>query len=124
MAFSTYLANKIIDHMLRNQAFTPPAAVYLSLHTGDPGSTGASEVTGGSYARQAVALDAANAKATANTDIEDFAGMPAVTVTHIGLWDASTNGNFLIGGALTASRSPAAGDTVRINAGDADLPLT
>ena len=46
MAFSTYLAGKVIDHLLRNQAYTPPATVYASLHTADPGNTGASEVAG------------------------------------------------------------------------------
>jgi hypothetical protein len=42
MAISNYLEDKIIDHMLRNQAFSPPTTVYASLHTGDPGETGAS----------------------------------------------------------------------------------
>lgn len=30
---SDYMENKIIDHMLRNQAYTPPATVYVALFT-------------------------------------------------------------------------------------------
>lgn len=124
MAFSTYLAGKIIDHLLRNQAFTPPATVYVSLHTGDPGSTGASEATGGSYARQSVSLDAASNKASQNGGALSFTGMSAATITHVGLWDASANGNFLIGGALTAQKTTNAGDTFQFPVGDLDVALT
>jgi hypothetical protein len=98
--------NTIIDHIFRNQAFTPPTAVYLSLHTAYPGDTGASEVTGGSYARQEMALDAASAGATANTATEDFPNMPAVGgdgVWGVGIWDAASAGNFMAGGVLQPS---------------------
>lgn len=121
--WGTTFANSIIDHMLRNQAYSPPATVYLSLHTADPGATGASEVTGGSYARNAIALDAAAAKATANTDAESFTGMPAATVSHVGLWTASSAGTFIGGGALNASQAVPSGGTFTINAGDLDLAL-
>jgi len=101
---STYLAGKIIDHILRNQAYTPVATVYASLHTADPGLTGASEVTGGSYARQAVTLTAAASSSTNNSAQLSFTSMPAVAapgVIYGGIWDASSAGNFLVGGPLT-----------------------
>ena len=69
-ALSDYLENAIINHLLRNQAFTPPTTVYLALFTAntgleaDLGVTG--EVSGGAYARQTCALDAATTGATAN----------------------------------------------------------
>ena len=55
--FSNFMENKIIDHMLRNQAYTPPATVYVALYTSDPtdADTG-TEVSGGSYARQNAGL--------------------------------------------------------------------
>ena len=123
LTWGTTFANDIIDHMLRNQAYSPPAAVYLSLHTADPGTTGASEVSGGSYARQQVALDPAAAKRTSNTAAESFTDMPAATVTHVGLWTASSAGTFILGGALTSSQSVAAGNTFTIAAGDLDIDL-
>jgi len=104
MGMSTFLAGKVIDHIFRNQAYTPPTTVYLSLHTADPGLTGANEVTGGSYARQALALTAAASSHTDNSGQINFTGMPAIAapgVLFAGIWDASSAGNFLYGGPLT-----------------------
>jgi hypothetical protein len=98
--------------------------VYVSLHTADPGETGASEVTGGSYGRQGPETFSAAAAGASDNDTQiDFTNMPAATVTHVGLWDASTAGNFLWGGSLTTSKSLNAGDTFRIAAGDLDVSL-
>lgn len=124
MTISNYLEENIINHMLRNAAFTPVATIYTSLHTADPGETGASEVTGGSYARQTVTLSAASGGgATSSTNQLDFTNMPAVTVTHVGIWDALTAGNFYWGGALTTSKTLNGGDTFRIATGDLDITL-
>lgn len=112
---STYLAGKVIDHILRNQAFTPPATVYLGLHTADPGLTGTNEVTGGSYARQSMALTAASSSHTDNSGLLSFTLMPAVAapgVVYAGLWDAATVGNFLYGGPLTGATQVSRGFTV------------
>jgi len=122
MSISNYLENKILDKVLKNTDFTV-TTVYMSLHTADPGETGASECTGGSYARQAVAWDSASSGASANTDVESFTGMPACTVTHIALWDAPTSGNCLWSGALTASKTVNAGDTVQFAAGAVDITI-
>jgi hypothetical protein len=46
--------------------------------------------------------------------------MPAATITHVGLWDASTAGNFLMGGTTT-NRTLGAGDTYTINQNDYDI---
>lgn len=98
MDISTYLGNKILDHMLRNQAYTPPAAIYLAAHTADPGLTGASEVAGSGYSRQALSLAAASAK-TAASSAQVQITMPSsggpFNIPYLGIWDASTAGNFL-----------------------------
>lgn len=124
MAFLTATANKIIDKIFNATDFTHPTTLYASLHTADPGGTGANEVTGGSYARQAVSFAAAAAKATTNDAAVDFTGMPATTVTHIALWDASSGGTLWWEGQLTASKTTGAGDTLQIAAGDFDVTLT
>jgi len=64
MASGTHnnLANVIINHLLRNQAFTPPATIYVALFTVLPTrSTTGTEVStsGTAYARVAVTLSAA-----------------------------------------------------------------
>ena len=37
MSISNYLEAKILDHVLRNTAYTPASTIYLALHTTDPG---------------------------------------------------------------------------------------
>lgn len=122
MSISNYLEDKIIDHLLRNQAFSPPATLYASLHTADPGETGANEVTGGSYARQTITLSAASSGTTSNSGAISFTGMPACTVTHAALWDASTAGNCLWTGTAT-NKTLGAGDTYQVAAGDWDITV-
>lgn len=78
------------------------AATYASLHTADPGATGAAEVTGGApaYARRALSWGAA-AGGQATTAAPVTFDVPAgTTVTHVGMWDAPTGGTFLGSGAL------------------------
>jgi hypothetical protein len=41
----------------------------------------------------------------------------------VGVWDAESAGNFLWGGALTASQQVNAGNTFKINAGSLDVSL-
>lgn len=124
MAFLTSTANKIIDKILNNTDFSQPTSLYVSLHTADPSGTGANEVTGGSYARQSVSFNSASSKATSNSADIDFAGMPAVTVTHVAIWDASSGGTVWWEGSLTAQKTTESGDTLRIPAGDLDVTLT
>lgn len=80
-------------------------AVYASLHTANPGSTGTSEATGGSpaYARKAITWNAASAgsKTTAASVTFD---VPAGTYTYIGLWSAVTGGTYYYKIALPSSQ--------------------
>ncbi|HHB12213.1 MAG TPA: hypothetical protein ENK62_03325 [Chromatiales bacterium] len=122
MSISDYLENKILDKVLSATDFTV-TTVYVSLHTADPGETGGNEVSGGSYARQSASFGSASAGTASNSATLSFTDMPAATITHVGLWDASTAGNFLWGGALTASKTTNAGDTFQIAAGDLDVSL-
>ena len=99
---STYLRNLLRDHVFRTATFAKPTALHISLHTGDPGRTGANEVSGGSYARVSRAPLDANWTAPADGAVENAAAItfPAPTanwgvVTHAGVWDAAVAGNFL-----------------------------
>jgi len=122
MGISTTTGNKFLDHILSTSSWTMPSACYISLHTADPGTTGADEVTGGSYVRQGdTAMDAASSLTADNTNAISFTSMPAETVTHVGIWDSETDGEFLCGGSLAASKTTDAGDTLTISAGDLDV---
>ena len=67
---------------------------YLSAHTGPPGSTGASEVTGGTYVRQPVTWGTPSGGAMAITASVTFDIPASTTVVAIGLWSAETGGTF------------------------------
>ena len=123
---SDYLEKKILDYVLRDTADWAPAAVYLALHTADPVDAGSgAEVSGGSYARQATAFDAAHATTgvTQNTDVETWTNLPACTVTHIGIWDAVSSGNLLFHTAVDSSKTVANGDTISIAVGAITVTL-
>ncbi len=82
-------------------------------------------VSGGSYARQAITFNAAHATAGTidNSSAEEFTNMPGCTVTHIGVWDAASSGNLLFFGAVSASKTVTAGDTISLAAGSLDITL-
>jgi hypothetical protein len=77
-------------------------AVALSLHTADPGTTGTSEVSGGSpaYARKAITWGGASGGVITGTVTFD---VPAgTTVTFVGVWSATTAGTFLDKASVTS----------------------
>lgn len=124
---ATTLKNQILDKVLRNTDFTP-GTVYISLHTADPGTTGASEVVVGasSYVRKAYGASAAAAGNIENSASLDFTNMPACTVTHFGVWNNATpgSGTFYLGAALTASKTVNVGDTFQFTAGACDVSIS
>lgn len=126
MSLSNYLEGIVLDWLRDTDAPSSPSQLYVSLHTGDPGETGANE-HGGTAAYVRVAIDlAAGASPVANDADVEFAEATAdysAAVTHAGLWDASSAGNFLVGGALGAPRTITTGVTPRFPAGDLTFAL-
>lgn len=125
---SDYLENKLLDHILRNSAFTQPSALYVSLHTGDPkdDDTGANELAGGGYARQSATFNAANNGAASNTADLTFAaldGVSATPITHFGIYDHATAGNLLITGTLNAPKTVPNGEDAVFRAGNLTITL-
>lgn len=125
---SDYLENQIIDHLFRTATFSKPAAIYVALFTVAPTDAGGgTEVTGGSYARIALAPLNANWLATqggtsgassgtggqtSNASIITFAAPSADwgTIVAVGIFDAVSSGNLLIWDTLSASRTVLNGD--------------
>lgn len=97
-------------------------ALFYSLHTADPSTTGANEVTGGSpaYARKAATWNAASGGNLDNSNAPTF-DVPAGTYTHWGLWSAVTTGTFYGGGPLSASEVYAAQGQYNLTDGDVSL---
>lgn len=116
-AFSSTVANDIANYVTRGTAPTSlTTPIKSSLHTADPGATGASEVSGGSYARQTSGYNAASGGVAALAATLSFTSMPAATVTHYGLWDSTGTPKFLQGAALSSSKTVGSGDTLQITA--------
>lgn len=126
MGISNYLENALINVTLRGVAFTAPTTIYLGLFTTDPTDAGTgTEVSGGSYARRAITFNApSNGVAASAADVLfPIATANWGTITHIGLYDASTSGNLLYHGQLTASKTIQTDDQFKIVAGDITVTL-
>lgn len=134
-ALSDYLENKLLDHLLRNTAYSKPATLYFALFTADPGESGVSgEVSGGSYARVAVTNDnvrfpqcaGSGTPTKANATIISFPTATAAwgTATHWAIYDASSGGtNMLAHGALATTRSIVSGDSPRLAVGEVSFTM-
>lgn len=122
MALATSLKDQLLNKALRGVDFTPASTVYVSLHSADPGITGASEIT--AAGRKAIAFNASSGGQVANGALIEFTGMPAATVTHLGLWSAASGGTFLWGGSVAATKTFGAGDTCQIKASSLTAALS
>jgi len=107
---STATANAMLNAFARGTDYAGNAAVWVKLHTGDPGANGtanaATETT-----RQQGTWAAASGGANANSaDI---------------VWtNVSTSGTFLGSDDLTASKAVVAGDTFTIPSGSQTMAIT
>lgn len=101
MGLSTAGKNAMLD----SSNDWPPA--YISLHSGDPSTTGANEISGGSpaYARLAPTWGSASSGSKAMTATLSFDIPASTTVSYFGFWTAATSGTFLGGAALSNSES-------------------
>lgn len=88
-----------------NQALATTSWAYVSLHTADPGTTGANEVAGGTYARVAVTWGAPAAGQVQNSGALSINLPASTTAAYFGVWSALTAGVYMVGGALTPSVS-------------------
>ena len=125
MSLSNTYETNILTWALTNSAVTRPTAWYVGLFTTDPTDAGTgTEVSGGSYARVAVTMTVSGDTASNSAAVE-FAAATASwgTVTHLAVFDASSGGNIIAHGALTASKSIGSGDIFRIATGDLDITL-
>lgn len=82
-------------------------ALFLGINTGDPGTTGASEVAGGSYARQSITWGTSGPSSIANATSAINVPIPATTtVNFFSTWGAVSgtgSGGYQIGGPLSST---------------------
>jgi hypothetical protein len=126
---TNFLENELLDHLLQKGTadYTSPANLYIGLFTAvaDAEAGTVTEVSGNDYARTSVSFNTASGGSSTNDGDVTF---PAAnggdwgTITHIGLYDASTSGNLLIVGSLSASKSVSDGDIFQIS--DTNLTIS
>jgi hypothetical protein len=114
---TNFLRSKMYQSALKATPYTGPATIYMALHTGAPGVTGASnEVPStNAYVRTAIVFGTDTNGAGSNSAAVTFpTPTPSAwgTLTYFSLWDAATAGNCLYQDALTASVVTSAGVAV------------
>lgn len=123
--FSDAVANSWLDALCRGTAYDNDGGVWVKLHLGDPGSAGTSNAAVETTRKQVTFGAGAASRAISNTAAVEWTNVStSETYTHVSLWDASTNGNFLGRDDLSSSAAVTAGDTFRIPIGDLDLTVT
>jgi hypothetical protein len=117
MPYSTLGKNAMLDAL-------GALAVFVSLHSGDPGDNGANEISGGSpaYARKAITWNAAASGSMDNSNVPVFDVPAATTVSYVGFWSAVTNGTFY-GAANVTDEVFANQGTYTLTDADLDLNL-
>ena len=126
MSFTNFLETEILDHVFAGAAYTAPGTKYLALFTaiadGEAGSV--TELSGNAYARQTVAFTTSGNTTSNNAAVEfPTATGSWGTVTHVGVYDASSSGNLMAYATLSSSKAIATGDVFRVPSGDLDITL-
>lgn len=136
-AASNYLEDKVLDHVLRNTAYTQPSGLYLALFNNTSGNAATNleagtltdEVTtsGSAYTRKAVTFAAASSGTAASSATVTFDAATASwgSITHIAIMDGSTVGsdNVLFWGAVTTPKTIDTGDTFQVTSGNLTVSL-
>jgi hypothetical protein len=112
---SDYLKAATLNAWLRGVSPTLPSAWYLALYTVAPTSAGGgTELSGGSYVREAVTFGAPSSGIVANAGAINFPSPTAAwgTLVAVAVFDAPTGGNMLYFGNLSAAKAVDVADPV------------
>ncbi len=118
LGLSSAEAAKVLDCYYNQTNITAPTAIWIKLHTGDPGSAGTSNAATETTRKDVTAVFAAASGGTVTSNVAVTWTNVAGTedYTHFSIWTASTAGTFLWSGSITAN-SVTAGDTFTLASG-------
>ena len=125
MSASDYTEQKVLDHIFNLAAWTVPANLYIGLFTAAPNDAGGgTEVVGNAYARVQVTNSSSTWSRSGSTisngvAITFAAPSPGTwgTVTHYGIFDASTSGNLIFWSALSSATTTSVGVALSFSGG-------
>jgi hypothetical protein len=125
--------NRVLDKNFGASAYSEPATYYFGLSTTAPNidGTGATEPSGGSYARVAFTNNKTNFGVASNAALTNLVAVTFPessaswgTIVAVGMWDASSAGNLWWYDTLTPSRAVASLTTVLFAIGSVTVQMT
>lgn len=118
-------AAALLDALFNQTNYTAPTAIWMKLHTGDPGAAGTSNAATETTRKDVTAVFAAasGGTVTSNVAVTWTAVAGTEDYTHYSIWSASSAGTFYWSGTITAN-SVTAGDTFTLASGDIDATLS
>lgn len=127
-ALSNYLEAQLINAVLRGSDFTSPSVdnLHMALFTSDPTDDNEtanevsedwySRVPTGSWTSPSVNSDGKNetknSSAITFDAVDDADSSHTITITHVGIYDASSSGNLLVHAPLTMEKTLEVGDVI------------
>jgi len=127
MSFSNTFETHVLNYVFTTTSVTRPTAWYLALFTSNPAEDASGtevSTSGTAYARQSAAFTVSGNTASNSSAIEfPTATASYGTVTHVGVFTASTSGTLIAYAALSSSKAIDTGDVFRVPSGDLDITL-
>lgn len=127
MSFSNTFETRVLTWVFTTDSATRPTAWYMALFTSNPADDASGtevSTSGTAYARQSATFTVSGDTASNSAAIEfPTATASFGTVSHVGVFDASTGGNLIAYAALSSSKAIDTGDVFRIPSGDFDVTL-
>lgn len=117
---SDYLELKFLDHFTGTASTSAPSAVYLGLATASlQDDASGTELTGNNYTRKAITFASASSGSIASNSAVEFNSATGSwgSVSHWGIFDASSSGNLLFHGSFTSAKTIASGDILKVASG-------
>jgi hypothetical protein len=126
MALSATWEQTLLNLALGQATLASANTLYCALFTTTPtmpGNTGGVEVSGGSYARQAMAFSAASGSGPAQSSNSALVTFPTATaswgtITGMGLYTASSGGTLVDATSLSTSKAIGSGDVFAVPIGN------
>lgn len=127
MSFSNTYETHVLNYVFTTTSVTRPTAWYLALFTSNPAEDGSGtevSTSGTAYARQSATFTVSGNTASNSGAIEfPTATASYGTVSHVGIYTASTGGDLIAYAALSTSKAIDTGDVFRVPDGDLDVTL-
>lgn len=98
-------------------SFNVAGSIYVQLHTGNPGTAGATAVSS-TTTRQTITFTTATTgvlNSSSSPSWTSWAGTNGEVVSHVSFWDATSAGNCLWTAQLSASKTINTGDTFTLS---------